>query len=106
MCKHQGFKFVYIRDKKRFPMACVAFTNGGDKVSFGVSVFNPTDTFKRSVGRDLALGRMVRDPVTFKRKTKRTFLRDLMKNVAKQELPWRIIKAAKAAFKKTEAESG
>jgi hypothetical protein len=59
----QGPHVMYVRDEKRFPMACIAYSvQDGDcdwaNVFVGLSIFNPHDKFDKKLGRQRALGRM------------------------------------------------
>ena len=58
-------RIVYLRDSRYTPTGCVAMTIDEDSrtVSYGYSVLNPTDRFNRKLGRQLALGRMLEQPV-------------------------------------------
>lgn len=54
-------KFYYVRDKKSFPVACIAFnreTPESTDVRFGVSVYHPDDNFDRARARAIAEARM------------------------------------------------
>lgn len=58
-------RYIYLRDLKKQPVACiaVAFDRKRSTVSYNLSVLNPLDRFDRDVARDLAVGRLCRDPV-------------------------------------------
>lgn len=53
-------KVWYLRDKNKRPVACVAsnLNPTEETVEFAVSTHNPIDPFKRSIGRELAIGRL------------------------------------------------
>lgn len=62
---------MYLRDsyepkKKSSPIGCVVIglTENKQRVTYQVSVCNPSDEFDRSAGRHLALGRLVEQPRT------------------------------------------
>lgn len=46
----------YIRDENGVPFGCVAAVS---KTQFGVSLCNKQDTFRKNVGREMAIGRAV-----------------------------------------------
>lgn len=46
------------------PVGCVAIRVDGRKVSYGLSVQNPADSFNRAVARELAVARLKENPVT------------------------------------------
>jgi hypothetical protein len=56
------FRFLYLRDGKRFPVACISyhFDPETSTVLYGVSTINPLDrfSFNREVARSLAAGRL------------------------------------------------
>jgi hypothetical protein len=56
---------MYLRDKKFMPVGCVAISLSKNRkqVRYQLSVQNPEDTFKRSLARHIALGRLVEIPV-------------------------------------------
>lgn len=60
-----GTSFVYLRDAKRFPVACLAIhtEENSPTASFGVATHNPHDLFKRSKARGISMGRMLKKPV-------------------------------------------
>ena len=54
-------KLFYLRDKNRFPVACVAtrlVKTNKKLVEFSVSIYNPEDSFSRDVAKRVALGRL------------------------------------------------
>lgn len=61
-----SIRFVYLRDDKKQPIACLAVALDAEtkKVAYGVSVLNPKDHFDRDVARDLAVGRLIRKTKT------------------------------------------
>jgi hypothetical protein len=56
--------FFFLRDKKKFPVACVAYTydEKARKIKFGVSTHNPLDEYDKQFGKILAAGRMLVAP--------------------------------------------
>lgn len=68
---NKNYRFMYLRDsyepkKKSAPIGCVVIglTDNKQRVTYQVSVCNPSDEFDRSAGRHLALGRLVEQPRT------------------------------------------
>lgn len=61
-------RVMYLRDQHNHPVACVYmnFDRKNGQVNYGLSVLNPQDNFKRSVARQLAIGRMYESPKTVK----------------------------------------
>lgn len=65
------YRFMYLRDRytpgtKSAPVGCVVIglTDNKQRVTYQVSVCNPSDEFDRESGRSLALGRLVQAPRT------------------------------------------
>lgn len=62
------FRFLYLRDKNQFPIACIAFNISLDTraVLYGVSTFNIRDelVYDRHMGRCLAVGHAMLDKKT------------------------------------------
>lgn len=60
-----GTSFAYLRDSKRFPVACLAIqteeNSNEAKVQF--AVYNPNDKFNRAKAREISLGRLVKHPI-------------------------------------------
>src|ERR1017187_7043726 len=56
-------RFFYLRDKNKFPVACVASTTfttaSGSYVAFAVSTHNPHDRYCRDCGKQLAKARLI-----------------------------------------------
>jgi hypothetical protein len=57
-------KLFYLRDKKRQPVACVAWDYDGKTIRFALSTYNPIDPYKKEIGRALAIGRFSFAPHT------------------------------------------
>jgi hypothetical protein len=60
-------KYVYLRNEKCFPVACMAYRYDRSTGHFvyGLSVHNPLDKFERATSRKIALGRLEKDPMKF-----------------------------------------
>lgn len=69
----KGFKKMvthhihYIRNSKGLPIGCIAFRdvfgpNDEIYVEYGFSVRNPSDSWNRSLARQIAIGRMIEQP--------------------------------------------
>jgi hypothetical protein len=60
----KGFRVMYLRDKNKQPIGCLAIglTRGNLSVKYQVSCLNPVDTFDRETARLFALGRLVESP--------------------------------------------
>ena len=56
-------RFFYLRDAKKFPVACVATsvvtTPGGQYIAFSVATHNPADDYDKQYGRLLAKSRLI-----------------------------------------------
>lgn len=62
MIKHEGgFKVFFLRDKKKFPVACVvvAKVKGWGILSYAFSTHNPADKYDRRTARDYAFRRLL-----------------------------------------------
>lgn len=59
-----SIRFFYLRDNRQQPVACVAVAFDKDlkQAAYGISVLNPKDRFDRNVARDIAVGRLIRNP--------------------------------------------
>lgn len=61
-------KYFFLRDEKRFPIACVASDVVGllkKKVAFAYSIYNPKDTFDKGLAKEVALGRLEKKGKTY-----------------------------------------
>jgi len=49
-------RYIYLRDRKNFPVACVAtkINYQSGKIEYGYSVYNPDDKFDKNVAREEA----------------------------------------------------
>jgi hypothetical protein len=68
---NKNYRFMFLRTsyeplKKSTPLGCVAIalTDNKNRVTYQVSVCNPSDDFNRSQARQLALGRLIEKPKT------------------------------------------
>ena len=63
--KSNDYKIFFLRDRNKFPVACVASrlvaTPACFFVAFSVATHNPSDTFSRARGREVAIGRLEQD---------------------------------------------
>lgn len=63
-----NIRITYLRDLKGQPVGCLAIapicSDGqfGHKVSYHLSVLNPTDKFDRKIAREIATGRLDKNP--------------------------------------------
>ncbi len=55
-------RIKYVRDTKRNPVGCIAYTVSDNQISIGVASCNPCDPFKKEISRSLAIGRLVASP--------------------------------------------
>lgn len=94
-------RFMFLRNINQQPVGCVAikFDRVKCRVEYQTSVLNPHDRFNRSVGRQLALGRLYEKPLQLKIGKEAT-MHDISKAVlndiklSKGLLPTRAVKAA------------
>lgn len=68
---NKNYRFMFLRTsyehlRKSTPLGCVAIslTDNKNRVTYQVSVCNPSDEFNRSQARQLALGRLIEKPKT------------------------------------------
>lgn len=63
-----GIRVVFLRDKNRNPVGCVAMQVSKNKkaIRYQLSTCNPIDKFDRALARQLALGRLLDKPLTLK----------------------------------------
>ena len=65
-------RIMYLRSSGGQPVGCIAFSfdrSSGKhsfKISYQVSVLNPHDQFDRALARQIAIGRLVENPITLK----------------------------------------
>lgn len=94
-------RIMFLRDHNWHPVGCLAIKLDRSKgrVEYQVSVLNPQDRFNRAVGRQLAIGRLIENPLTVK-VGKDASMHDISKAVLKDlktqknVLPSRAVKAA------------
>jgi hypothetical protein len=98
-----SIRYLYLRDKNRTPVACIAMVipKSRMEVSYGVSTCNPADHCKCKVGRQLALGRAIENPnrvlMPWSKSTLHELLREVVDNVLNDKtIPNRARKAARA----------
>ena len=96
-------RIMYLRSSNGHPVGCIAISvdRNSSSVQYQLSVLNPQDNFDRAVARQLAIGRLVEDPISV-RIRKNANMHDIslavMDDIAyngKGLLPSRAIKAAK-----------
>lgn len=51
-------RIFYLRDKHKFPVACVASTVQNSVLNFAISVHNPLDTYSKKIARKIAETRL------------------------------------------------
>jgi hypothetical protein len=56
-------RFMYLRDERRKPVACVAMRRDGNNVLYQLSTAHPKDQFDKKLARTIAVGRLEDDPV-------------------------------------------
>ena len=64
-------RVMFLRDQRGQPVGCIAIKASIPneiawrlpEVSYQISVLNPTDRFNRAVARQLALGRLIEQPI-------------------------------------------
>ena len=93
-------RHFFLRDRSKFPVACVASEMKDDIVRFSLSIHNPMDIYSRSRGRMIAIERLkagkVQGSVSFRPKmVKMDVLFALVKDV---RLPLRVREAAQWQF--------
>lgn len=100
-------RYFYIRNKNKFPVACVAMTldRESNLIHYGLSTHAPGDNFNRKFARELAKVRMEKHnktvAITQQEETKsfRGVLRSLLLHLMdEKELPTRTRKAIKLWF--------
>lgn len=92
------FKFMFIRGEHNFPIGCIAMCKFSDRIEYQVSTLNPRDRFDRRLARQLALGRLVENPIKLPNATQkldeayRFIMTDIKNN---EDMPKRARSAAK-----------
>jgi hypothetical protein len=79
-------KIMYLRDRNGNPVGCVAMVGNesDNKISYQLSVAAPGDKFVKSIGRELAIGRLVSRPINLSvnRSDKRDLIGIVMEHIA------------------------
>ncbi len=60
-------RIMFLRGSDNHPVGCVAIESdrsSPNRLSYQVSVLNPSDKFDRALARQLAIGRLVEKPIT------------------------------------------
>jgi len=85
---NKNYRFMYLRDsyeplKKSAPIGCIVIglTDNKQRVTYQVSVCNPTDEFDRASGRQLALGRLIEKPRTLTVGVRNPTMHDITREV-------------------------
>lgn len=94
--------WFYLRDERKFPVACVAvhLAPGANSIYYAVSTHNPIDPYSRAIARSVALGRLkanysvIEVPVTGEYLTRREKFRVCKEIVMNNHLPRRTRDAA------------
>ena len=55
-------RIKYVRDARKNPVGCVAYTVNEGQLKLGVASCNPQDPFKKEISRSLAIGRLMTSP--------------------------------------------
>lgn len=104
------YRVMFLRDEKTQPVGCLAIETNPDKmtVTYQMSVLHPTDRFNRKTARQLALGRMMEDPITLKltRVSGHDISAAIMNDIVTYSHinPSRAVKAAKAWLRNAESK--
>ena len=94
-------RIMYLLSENGLPDGCIAIeTNRSiETVTYQVSVLNPRDRFNRAVARQLAIGRLIEEPLktsVSKDATMHDITETVMRDMLKyKDVPARAIKAAK-----------
>lgn len=95
-------RIMYLRSDNGHPVGCLAIqVNSSDRsqVSYQLSVLNPKDQFNRSVARQLAIGRLMEEPIKISIRhnaTMHDISEAVMEDILKyKDAPSRAIKAAR-----------
>lgn len=57
------FKFMFLRGEHNFPIGCIAMRRFENRIEYQISTLNPKDRFDRRLARQLALGRLIENPI-------------------------------------------
>lgn len=105
-------RIMYLRSETGHPVGCMAIQlNRHDgTLSYQLSVLNPRDQFNRAVARQLALGRLLEEPLKVKidrESTMHDISEAVMKDIVSfKDAPARAIKAAKLWLKQSNSTKG
>jgi hypothetical protein len=94
-------RIMYLRSETGHPVGCLAIqlNRHEGQISYALSVLNPRDRFNRAVARQLALGRLVEEPLKVKinrEATMHDISEAVMKDIIKfKDAPTRAVKAAR-----------
>jgi len=94
---------MFLRGSDNHPVGCVAIESdrsSPNRLSYQVSVLNPSDKFDRAVARQLAIGRLVEKPIVFHTSHNVENMHDISQEVMfdianSPTLPKRAVKAAR-----------
>jgi hypothetical protein len=97
---------MFLRDKRRQPIGCLAINIDSGKVSYQMSVLNPSDKFNREVSRVIALGRLIEKPIVINSPPGESMhdisLMIMNDIVANETAPARAVKSAKLWLSNTD----
>jgi hypothetical protein len=65
-------RIKYVRDSRKNPVGCVAYTVSDGQLRVGLASCNPKDPFKKEISRSLAIGRLMTSPETTTAPTERS----------------------------------
>lgn len=104
-------KIMYLRDRNNNPVGCLAINyntvNNNQRIEYQLSVAAPEDDFDKSMGRQLAIGRLVEKPFTSMVRvnpTQKDIVKSVMASIAAcpsdaNVIPCRAIKFARTWLK-------
>ena len=89
-------RVTYLRDKKKFPVACVASKPVDKNVVFSLATWNPLDKFEKKTGRDMAAERLEKGEYsgTFPVNDSKLIRLRLLAEISHAKVPGRARKAA------------
>jgi hypothetical protein len=94
-------RIMYLRSDNGHPVGCLAIqlNRHSGQISYALSVLNPKDRFNRPVARQLALGRLLEEPLKVdvnREATMHDISEAVMKDILRyKDAPTRAIKAAR-----------
>ncbi len=96
------YRVMYLRNIKGQPVGCLVIdvNRNSNTINYQLSVLNPADRFDRRVARQLALGRLMEDPIAIPMSRKDANMHVIsaavMKNlIIRKSTPSRAVKSAK-----------